>query len=127
MKNFFAAFLTLSFLLLTSEKNFAQQGEWTWVHGCNNVGCSAVWGTQGVPDPANTPESVYAPYYWVDAQKNLWVFGGISNGYYSAMWKYDPTANEWTWMSGSNSSFSKMRAGNKERSWRSGSRSSSVV
>lgn len=94
------------FLFTLSNMVSAQQGEWTWMHGCNTSGCSPTWGTQGVPDPANTPGGVYAPYYWVDAQKNLWIYGGIAGaGYFNAMWKFDPSVIEWTWMAGSNFSY----------------------
>jgi N-acetylneuraminic acid mutarotase len=44
---------------------------------------------------------------WLDSSGNFWLFGG--SGYDSAgysdllndLWKYDPEANEWTWISGS--------------------------
>jgi PKD repeat protein len=92
------------FLLLLSNSifSFAQQGEWTWMHGCNVTGCGPVWGTQGIPDPDNTPGGVYAPYFWIDQDGFLWTYGGIGTGLYNAMWKFDPYNVEWTWMSGVN-------------------------
>jgi hypothetical protein len=40
---------------------------------------------------------------WVDAAGNLWMYGGYSNLniiYLGDFWKYDLSANEWTWMGG---------------------------
>jgi len=67
-------FLTSAFCLLSSYCAYAQA--WTWMKGCNVAGCNGTWGTQGIPALTNTPEGIYAPYYWIDAQKNLWIYGG---------------------------------------------------
>lgn len=80
-------------------------GEWTWMHGDNNLGGPGVFGIQGVSNPANKPPVLYEPCEWKDNNGKFWLFGG---GYgvdcYSALWKYDPnsgsTYNQWTWMKG---------------------------
>ena len=99
--------LVLAVLLISLQHGaHAQAGAWTWMKGCNFTGCSGTWGTQGIPAPANTPEGVYAPYYWIDAQKNLWIYSGLgATGVYSALWKFNPVQNEWTWIQGSNFSY----------------------
>ncbi len=98
-----ASFLSLLCLILFIRHSFSQVGEWTWMKGCNTTGCSAVWGTKGVSAPANTPDGTYAPYWWVDSAGNFWTYGGIgTSGYYSALWKYDPLLNQWTWVQGPN-------------------------
>jgi len=82
--------------------------EWTWVSGSDVYGQYGVYGTKGVADPANIPGARQAGISWIDAQGKFWLFGGI--GYDSAsnqgplndLWKYDPTTNEWTWVSGNN-------------------------
>src|ERR1043165_2923392 len=77
-------FIVTTTVCLNPEYVCAQAGEWTWMKGCNTSGCLASWGTQGISSPTNTPEGVYAPYYWIDAQRNLWVMGG-----YGATGSYD--------------------------------------
>lgn len=78
--------------------------EWTWMHGANTIGPPAVYGTQGVASPANTPgaRDVYAS--WTDLFGSLWLFGGRKyNGInQNDLWKYDIASNQWTWMNGSN-------------------------
>lgn len=82
---------------------------WTWVQGPNTLGNAPVWGTKGVAAPANTPgQRGMGVATWVDAQDNLWLFGGNSigsgggtiKGWMADLWKYDPVTNMWTWMSG---------------------------
>ncbi len=80
--------------------------------GSNTVGATgyqtSVFGTLGVPSPTNFPGSRVWAQTWTDTNGNLWLFGGFlpeADALYSLndLWKYDPKANEWTWMSGSNS------------------------
>ena len=78
--------------------------EWTWMKGNGLTYQSAVNGTMGIPDPANTPgHRSYCAVSWVDVTGNLWLFGGDDPAR-NDLWKYDIATNEWTWMSGSNSS-----------------------
>jgi len=53
-----------------------RQNTWTWVSGSKLYSQVAVYGTQGKPDPANTPGGLYAPAMWADRQGRLWVYGG---------------------------------------------------
>ncbi len=80
---------------------------WTWVNGDNIVNQPAVYGTQGVPSPANKPGGRFSAMSWTDPNGNLWLFGGMPNAgvpntCYNDLWKYDPVSNEWTWKTGSN-------------------------
>ncbi|HYV90612.1 MAG TPA: kelch repeat-containing protein [Chitinophagales bacterium] len=76
--------------------------EWTWMKGTNGVGGTAVYGTQGVSDPNNTPGARLASTSWVDNDGNLWLYGGVeTSAGKSDLWKYEVTTNEWTWMDGS--------------------------
>jgi hypothetical protein len=81
---------------------FAQQGEWTWMHGSNATGSMGNYGIQGVPDSLNEPEAFYEPAEWTDLNGNFWLFSGWNpaNAYNNDLWKYDPVTNEWTWMKG---------------------------
>jgi hypothetical protein len=96
-------------------------GEWTWMGGSNVLppgaglgntpsGEPGIYGTLGMPSPANVPGGREQTANWIDAPGNLWLFGGIgidaAGGYGSLndLWKFDPTLGtngEWTWMGGS--------------------------
>lgn len=77
--------------------------EWTWMNGPGGGGWSPVYGTQGVPDPANIPGSRYeCATAWTDNSGDLWLFGGYSGGGgFNDLWRYNIVSNEWTWMKGS--------------------------
>jgi hypothetical protein len=83
-------------------------GQWTWVSGSNDPAQShpGVYGTMGVPDPANVPGSRQYSVTWTDSSGNLWLYGG-GDGLnssalilYGDLWRF--SSGEWTWMSGSN-------------------------
>jgi len=65
------------------------------------------FGTQGIPNSANTPPALYEAANWTDHQGNFWLFGGYnyypSQLYNSALWKFDPATNDWTWVKGPSS------------------------
>ncbi len=110
VKRISAPFIFLSCVLglVCCVSSFGQQGEWTWMKGVPSAFASAgVWGTKGVSDPANEPPSVYEACEFSDKQGNLWIFGGVNNStiiYYTTLWKYEIGTNEWTWVSGTNTS-----------------------
>lgn len=64
--------------------------EWTWMNGTEVTAssgpkASAILGTQGVPDPGNSPGGVFGGPAWTDGSGNLWMFDGI-------VWKFQPLA-----------------------------------
>jgi len=64
----------------------------------------AVWGTQGIGDPANTPAPKYSYYHWQDSAGNFWIYSGISSGTWSGyddVWKFDIATQNWIWIRGS--------------------------
>ncbi len=81
--------------------------EYVWLTGSNATGSSAgVYGTIGVGSTTNTPGSRYGGSTWIDANGDLWMFGGSGNGqtgtgYLQDLWKYTISDNKWTWVSGS--------------------------
>ncbi len=83
--------------------------EWAWVSGSNIVNARGEYGTQGTPAVSNVPGARQGPVSWTDPSGALWLFGGrglLSNaieGFLNDLWRFDPAANEWTWVSGSNS------------------------
>jgi N-acetylneuraminic acid mutarotase len=85
----------------------AQSNEWAWMDGSLAGGSSGVYGTLGTPAQSNIPGVRQQPVTWTDSNGNLWLFGGVgydsvsADGYLNDLWKFDPSANEWTWMGGS--------------------------
>ncbi|MBK8845264.1 MAG: hypothetical protein IPO27_01410 [Bacteroidetes bacterium] len=76
---------------------------WTWMAGSSLGNATASYGIKGVASPTNAPagRAVYTPFK--DVNGNFFVFGGFNNVAYSPLndvWKYDPTTNLWTWVSG---------------------------
>src|SRR5690349_19176977 len=94
--------LSTAFLTLFIDPNAIAQTGWAWMKGNNGSNGNAVFGSLGVPNPANTPPSLYEPAEWKDLQGNFWFFGGMlsTTSPVSALWKFDPINNEWTWMGG---------------------------
>ncbi len=82
--------------------------EWTWIRGTSTPNSVGIYGTQGVSAPTNEPGAREFCVSWKDAAGNFWLYGGegfASNatlGRLGDLWKYSPTTNEWTWMSGHN-------------------------
>jgi gliding motility-associated-like protein len=55
--------------------------EWVWVSGDTAVNTSGVYGTQGVPDPANVPGGRYTTHGgWSGGKGKLWLYGGDGRG-----------------------------------------------
>jgi N-acetylneuraminic acid mutarotase/ribosomal protein S11 len=83
-------------------------GTWEWVSGPNTSGAGGVYGIQGVASISNMPGARAEAVSWIDSTGNLWLFGGLgydsSNtfGELNDLWKFDPTAGTWEWVSGSN-------------------------
>jgi N-acetylneuraminic acid mutarotase len=88
--------------------------EWTWMGGSNadvpgyNGGVSGSYGTMGTPSAGNIPGGRLGAVGWTDKSGTLWLLGGYGlasstqPGYLNDLWKYDPSANQWAWMGGSN-------------------------
>jgi len=80
-------------------------GQWTWISGDNTADPAGVYGTQGTAAASNKPGGRGFVASWVDASGNFWIFGGrgsASSADMNDLWKYNPTAAQWTWMSGDN-------------------------
>jgi len=77
--------------------------QWTWVGGSSLVAQTAVYGTSGVASSANDPGNRYSATGWTDKDGSFWLFGGTDSNYndYNDLWKFDPSVNEWVWVSGS--------------------------
>ena len=73
-------------------------GEWTWLSGSKVAKAVGVYGTKGVAASTNVPGARLDASSWVGRDGMLWLFGGSNN---NDLWKYNPSANNWTWVSGS--------------------------
>jgi N-acetylneuraminic acid mutarotase len=82
---------------------------WTWVSGDNSISQFGVYGTLGVSASTNKPGAREGAAVWKDNTGLIWLFGGsglaasAGSGRLNDLWKYDPIANQWTWVSGDNS------------------------
>ena len=75
---------------------------WTWRSGSQAFDVAPVYGTKGVPSATQGPGGRAPAAHAVDADGNLWLFGGSdSSGYHNDLWKYVTSARTWTWLSGS--------------------------
>ena len=82
---------------------------WTWISGNSPyaTGNQGSIGTLGAAAPGNSPSGRTDASSWGDSSGNFWLFGGWGYdwqgalGYYNDVWKYDPTAQQWTWLNGS--------------------------
>ncbi|OQP57640.1 hypothetical protein A3860_08390 [Niastella vici] len=83
-------------------------GQWTWVSGDNTRNNNGSYGTQGTAATGNKPGGRYGLNMVLDASGNFWVFAGLGypasggTGVLNDLWKYDPSAGQWTWVSGDN-------------------------
>jgi len=87
--------------------------QWTWMGGSSVAtdsglgGISGVYGTMGQASSTAYPGSRVYAAGWTDTNGNLWLFGGAgfdaagTDGELNDLWKYDPLANQWMWVSGS--------------------------
>jgi N-acetylneuraminic acid mutarotase len=71
-------------------------GEWTWMSGSNLINQNGVYGTQGMIAPGNIPGARLVSSRWIDANGNVWMFGGYgvpasgTEGDLSDLWMYTP-------------------------------------
>jgi N-acetylneuraminic acid mutarotase len=96
-----------SYLLGDLWKYDPTSNNWAWINGDSSAFNLGSWGTIGVSSPNNDPGSRLLSSTWTDPSGNFWMFGGMAMdasfnfGEMNDLWKYNPSTNEWTWMSGS--------------------------
>ena len=84
--------------------------EWTWMGGSNGTtgGFDGVYGTLATPAFGNIPGVRRYASSWTDSSGHPWLFGGYgfgssyNPGELNDLWEFNPSTNEWDWMSGSN-------------------------
>ncbi|MFI5390578.1 MAG: kelch repeat-containing protein [Bacteriovoracales bacterium] len=86
--------------------------QWNLVNIQNtNLNHPGIYGVLGNSSPDNIPGGRYFANSWTDKNGKFWLFGGGGYGGPSSasigfndLWKYDPSIQQWTWMSGNNQS-----------------------
>eukprot|EP01122_Echinamoeba_exundans_P014794 TRINITY_DN6778_c0_g1_i1.p1 TRINITY_DN6778_c0_g1~~TRINITY_DN6778_c0_g1_i1.p1 ORF type:complete len:1331 (+),score=177.31 TRINITY_DN6778_c0_g1_i1:128-4120(+) len=81
---------------------------WTWFPGSFYPSFWGTYGLKGVSDASNRPCSRYGANTFTDPNSgDLYMFGGIdltdglSSGLWSDLWRFSPSDQQWTWISGS--------------------------
>ena len=80
--------------------------QWIWMGGDSSIDNAGRYGIRSTPSPSAQPGHRYYFASWKDAAANLWLFGGSgfdgagTHGQLNDLWKYNPLAGEWTWISG---------------------------
>ena len=101
------AFLSL-FLTAFCKTNAqpSSAGNWTQISS-GSPGGVGIYGSLGAPASGNLPGGRNQAETWVDSQGQFWLFGGEgldqigTPGELNDLWKYDSSANLWTWIGGS--------------------------
>lgn len=81
--------------------------QWTWFSGSNQLNQAGNYGAIGIASPLNTPSARQQANTLVDNAGRFWLYGGLGYdssgafGYLNDLWQYDPTTQQWTWVSGS--------------------------
>ena len=74
-----------------------------------NSTMSGIYGTLGAFAAGNIPGGRGYGMSWTDNSGHFWLFGGSgvdangNNGDLNDLWEFNPSTNQWAWMSGSNS------------------------
>jgi N-acetylneuraminic acid mutarotase len=81
--------------------------QWTLMSGsANGVKKSGIYGVLGFDAPANYPGNRASGLLWTDSSGEEWLFGGSgidkfnTVGFLNDLWRYNPSDEEWAWMSG---------------------------
>lgn len=91
-------------------------GLWTWLSGpktgpVTTATIKGIYGTQGVASNANFPGPRSGATMYLDANNNIWIFGGIgcdssacssTANYLNDVWMFNTSQQTWTWVNGSN-------------------------
>ena len=81
--------------------------QWTRITETGSDDGYGVYGVLGIPGTENFPGSRSGATTWADSSGRLWLFGGYGYAavgdisYLNDLWQFDPSTNQWTWVSGS--------------------------
>ena len=78
--------------------------QWTWMSGQDIIDSSGIYTVKDIADSLSHPGARLGSIGWIDSTGDLWLFGGANSlstlNDYNDLWKYNPTSNQWTWISG---------------------------
>jgi gliding motility-associated-like protein len=78
-------------------------GLWTWMSGSSTPRAAGSYGVKGVEAAGNEPPARFSYSRWKDGNGHFYIFGGGNvNGNGNDVWRYRPSVNRWTWVSGTN-------------------------
>lgn len=84
--------------------------QWTWMKGSSTINASGSYGTKGTESSSSNPQARFNACGEIDNNGDLWLFGGSVKAQRSPqgvskndLWRYKPSTNNWTWISGYNS------------------------
>jgi N-acetylneuraminic acid mutarotase len=102
-KNYLTLLLLLFSLILDAQ--VTTTSVWKWANGDSSFDSHGRYGTKGVANAANSPYSRNGGRSWTDASGNFWLFGGLGpvatgSNKLNDLWRYSPSAGQWTWISG---------------------------
>jgi hypothetical protein len=82
--------------------------QWAWMWG-GGFTILPDYGTLGVFSPTNSPGARIVYSSWKDLPGKFYLLGGTLNAFngphYADLWAFDPSINQWAWVSGSNLPF----------------------
>ena len=72
--------------------------QWAWMGGATETDDPGVYGSKGVPNPANRPGSRSGAAAWVDPAGDLWLFGGFAKALSGTFGTIELRRNDlWSW------------------------------
>jgi hypothetical protein len=80
--------------------------QWTWVSGSTTANQGGTYGALYASSTGYIPGGRRLYFSWTDSAGIFWLFGGYGYdstsalGYMNDLWKYNPSNQQWTWMSG---------------------------
>ncbi|MEQ9101076.1 MAG: fibronectin type III domain-containing protein [Imperialibacter sp.] len=83
-----------------------ENNEWVLVAGLESIDESGAYGAPGEAGVGYYPGGRSYPSGWIDADDNVWIFGGHGYdaygtlGHLNDLWKYNSATGEWAWMGG---------------------------
>ncbi|RTL10656.1 MAG: galactose oxidase [Neisseriaceae bacterium] len=89
-------------------KYIPSTNQWVWMTGASSTNAYGNYGTMGVAAAGNSPGARIGAVSWKDKAGNLWLFGGFgyaasgASGALNDLWMYSISSNQWTWVSGAN-------------------------
>ncbi len=92
-------------IILLANQIDGQVGQWTWMKGDSVARKKGIYGVRNIASDSSKPASRSECMGWMQ-NNQFWLFGGWSRDnsgnqiHFNDLWRYDFTANVWTWIKG---------------------------